>query len=399
MKLMLWGCLAVLLLGCTKALHLPEYHDFMVELQSTDGSKEEYPNPNLQDVIPPLTDKGDEAELVEREEAQGPVRQIHFPDNINLRWEEWTGSLPEGAVSIWNSYTSRTDNVCAEPGCAVGFYSPATGPYCYYPYGDREYRTSTFRVLVNLQDFESLEWKSGSYGSIPENSIGSCSRVNIYVGKNKYGLGKVDTHHEAFFLPYEGKEYWYKSYEVLSIFADYKAQKISDVQYLKDEIKFYQQPPQLLASSRVINNDCKTVKKTATLSRRTTVEQRWDIGRSTKFGVNSTISAGIPKIVETSLTISAEVSFDWREGTTRTESVTHIHSLEMEVQPNHVCEVIMEGREMTADMPFSATLTRFYGNGETRSTMARGAFIDVQIGAVTVHVKRCQPIPDAEPCY
>ena len=115
-----------------------------------------------------------------------------FGDNVNLGWLAWNQSLPDGAVAVYNGYTERTDYVCKHQ-CEAGFYSPSLGPYCHYPYADRGYRAADFQVLVNKDNFEFLEWKEDSYGSVPQDSVRTCSGKNVFVGKNKFGLGKVVT--------------------------------------------------------------------------------------------------------------------------------------------------------------------------------------------------------------
>lgn len=84
---------------------------------------------------------------------------------MNLEWLNWEGSLPNGAVAIYNSYTQRTDYVCKH-NCEAGFYNPGLGPYCRYPYGNREYYAPKFQILANKDNFEVLQWLGGSYGSV-----------------------------------------------------------------------------------------------------------------------------------------------------------------------------------------------------------------------------------------
>nr|XP_042709187.1 natterin-3-like isoform X1 [Chrysemys picta bellii]XP_042709188.1 natterin-3-like isoform X1 [Chrysemys picta bellii] len=156
----------------------------------------------------------------EEEKSKTPPEnkgQIIFDDHIHLKWVEWEGSVPRGAVSIWNEEASRTDYVCAEAGCSVGFFNESKGPYCYYSNADQEHRTSNFRMLVNEDNVEVLEWKEGSFGSVPPKSVPSYPGVNVFVGRNRYGLGKVVPRFEAFFLPQNGKEKCYKEYEVLTV--------------------------------------------------------------------------------------------------------------------------------------------------------------------------------------
>ncbi|XP_026095673.1 natterin-3-like [Carassius auratus] len=133
----------------------------------------------------------------------------------DIKWVTWNYNLPSGAIAIYNDYAGRTDYVCRS-GCNSGFYSRTKGPYCHYPYGDKEYRVSSFDVLVLENSSGGIKWEYGSYGSVPVHAVRVCSEKEIYVGKNKYGLGKVDRKNTAFFLPWNGSEYWYKQYQVLA---------------------------------------------------------------------------------------------------------------------------------------------------------------------------------------
>ncbi|XP_025916863.1 natterin-3-like [Apteryx mantelli] len=138
----------------------------------------------------------------------------------NLKWVTFTGRLPEWAVSNWNNYAKRQEYVCAVSGCDTGSYSPERGPYCYYPYGEKERSSTNFKILVNEGNRAWLEWRSASFGNAPSNAVKSCPWEDVYVGRNKYGLGKVHGRHRAFFVVTDGYESWYKYYEVLTVRRD-----------------------------------------------------------------------------------------------------------------------------------------------------------------------------------
>ena len=107
---------------------------------------------------------------------------------------------------------------------------------------------------------------------MPQHSVETCQGHGTYVGKNKYGLGKVVTRFKAFFLPWEGYEYWYKRYQVLAINRDAYTQHISDVKYAIDEVAILQYPPETMRMSGLTNNECQAVVKTVTISKTTEVE-------------------------------------------------------------------------------------------------------------------------------
>ncbi|XP_068452293.1 natterin-3-like [Clinocottus analis] len=312
-------------------------------------------------------------------------------DQTHLEWKTFDGSLPNGAVSIYNDYAKRTDYVCKH-GRAAGFYNPDMGPYCHYAYGDKEHLSASFEILVNKDDFEFLEWKGGSYGSVPPNSVETCPNTEIYVGKNQYGLGKVDVKNEAFFLPWEGSEYWYKSFEVLTINKEICSEHIYDVKYNTDGIKPFKSPPETMNQTTLVNKSCQTVKQKASLSKTYQEEQRWDISYSITVGVKTSITAGIPIIGSANVELGIETTLQFSKGTTYTESKEYAVSVEHDTPPNHSCSITMVGYKYEADIPFTARVKRTYSNGKTTVMSIVGTYTGVQIGEVLAVVDRCEPL-------
>ncbi|KAM6943772.1 natterin-3-like [Lycodopsis pacificus] len=313
-------------------------------------------------------------------------------DQTNLEWQTFDGSLPNGAVSIFNGYAERTEYV-SRYGCEAGFYNPDMGPYCHYPCGQKEHLGSPFEILVNKDNFEFLEWKKGSKGSVPQNSVKTVVDNNdFYVGKNKYGLGKV---HQVFFLPWKGKEYWYKDYEVLTFNSDVSSEHISDVKYETDGVEIVTHPPETMTKTTLVNNSCQTVTQTATLSKTIQVEERWDTSSSLTLGVNASITAGIPLIGSADIEFSASATLQFTKGTTHTESKEHNVAVESKVPPKHSCTVSMVGYKREADIPYTARLSRTYSNGNTTWTSISGTYKRVQVTEVRSVVDPCEPLPDA----
>uniref|UniRef100_UPI003AAEBC82 natterin-3-like n=1 Tax=Centroberyx gerrardi TaxID=166262 RepID=UPI003AAEBC82 len=326
-----------------------------------------------------------------------PASSFMFDDTVNLKWLTWPGSLPNGAVSIDNKYNGRTDYVC-KYSTSAGFYNPSLGPQCRYPYGDKEYLGSPFEILVNKDNFEFLEWKEGSWGSVPQHSVMIGPRVDVYVGKNKYGLGKVVPGFKAFFLPWEGKEYWYKYYEVLTINKDITSQHISNVRYAVNEAVIFQYPPETMRISGATNNQCQSVVKTVTISKTTELGKTWNIGRATTLSFKTTITAGIPYIGSTGIEFGTEMTMEFSQGTTKVETLSHSVSVQVTVPPNHSCSVRMVGRKFKTDISYTALLSRTYRNGETKWTSITGTYDGVEIGEVQAVIDRCKPVANAQPC-
>lgn len=333
----------------------------------------------------------------QNDDIQHSSRNVSVFYDTTMSWTLFPGSVPTGAVPHWNSYAGRWEYPCIELHCAAGYYSPSRGPYCYYPYGNKEYSTSEFWILVNGHDFESLSWKGGSWGKVPPNSINTCAGIKLFVGKNKYGLGKVDSKNQAFFLGWNGKEYWYKHYDVLTINKDYRSQSISNVNYDLSKGS-YSEGGMVLASSKLTNKDCRAVKKSTTLSGTVTSEHSWDVGMSISQSISFSMTAGIPNIFGGSWGISSEKTFNWNKGYTYSESVTYSETIEIEIPPNHSCELVMNGTKMRGRVPFTATANRYYYDGTHRSATVRGVSFNVVGIKGDSQVERCVPIPNPPPC-
>lgn len=359
------------------------------------------PNPNSRDRFPKITsNRWRQAQAVLTRLVYLNKRSLSSASKFhqtNLEWQPWSGSLPNGAVSIYNKYTSRTDYVC-KYSCEAGFYSPKMGPVCHYPSAKKEFRGSPFQILVNKHNFEILEWKDGSRGSVPENSVKTCSSKSTFVAMNKYGLGKVVQQDRAFYLPWKGSQYWYRHYQVLTFDNDISKEEISDVRYKTNDAKIVEYPPQTIIKTIITNNQCQALTKTTTLAKTTQDQQNWGINFAIGLSVRTSISCGVPLLAEGKVEVSAQTSFEFTKGTTHTESIAHTISLQHSVPPNHFCRIKMVGHKYESNIPFTARISRTYDNGEVKWASISGTYKGVQIGEVKGVVERCEPVPHAKPC-
>ncbi|NWW54310.1 NATT3 protein, partial [Pedionomus torquatus] len=109
--------------------------------------------------------------------------------------------------------------ICSTPefGCNVGSYVPARGPFCFFPFREEEWSSKDFNVLVNAGHLEALDWVEGSFGSVPQNAVEGCPSVDVFIGRNRYGLGKVVKGLRALFVVVDEEELWFKWYQVLVV--------------------------------------------------------------------------------------------------------------------------------------------------------------------------------------
>nr|XP_060639278.1 natterin-1-like [Anolis sagrei ordinatus] len=319
-----------------------------------------------------------------------------------LSWVPFQGLVPSDAVSFWNDFANRTEYPCREPGCSAGFYSPSLGPYCFFPYGSKEYKSSQFWLLVNEYNLESFIWEFGRLSAILPNSIYTCPGVKVYVAKNSYGLGKVDGESRMFYIGIDGKEQRYIYREILTVKKDYKSQSIKVIQYMQEQ-GTYSEEPVVLVSSQVTNNGCNAMKKSTTLSGIIRSEHQWAVDISLPQSMSSiTLTAGIPEVIGVSWNISSENTFRWSKDSTQSESITHSETVEVNVPPKQSCEVVMEGRRMTARIPFTAIAIRNYQEDVPPIyplPTVQGISHNVIVAQVHMVVKQCQPIPNANPCH
>ncbi|NWS79210.1 NATT3 protein, partial [Crotophaga sulcirostris] len=123
--------------------------------------------------------------------------------------------------------------VCStsELGCNTGAHVPERGPFCFFPFREQELWTQDFKVLVNVGGLEVLDWVDDSFGGVPENAVEGCPSVDVFVGRNSYGLGKVSKQQRAAFMMVDGEEVWYKWYQVLVVKKGQADVTIADVHY------------------------------------------------------------------------------------------------------------------------------------------------------------------------
>ncbi|CAK6979875.1 serine protease 27-like [Scomber scombrus] len=308
----------------------------------------------------------------------------------NLKWvyRHSGRPLPVGSVSFYNSYICKC-------GCFSGSHAAGSNR-CYYARHLIKRSCSNFDVLVSKDALESLEWKNGSPNSVPPNSIQTCSSHRLYVAKNNYGFGYAS--YKLFYVPRGGIEYRYKYYEALTFNKDIFKEHISDVRYKINQAKRFQHPPEAMSESTVINNQCREVEKTSLISITYGEEKRWDTSIAISAGVRASISAGIPFIGETGIEVSTEVTNTFSRGTTLKVSKNLAVDVEVTVPPNHSCSVRVVGHRYSANIPYTARLTRTYRNGKTRSTTITGVYKGVNVVDFKSVVDRCVPIPNAKPC-
>lgn len=327
------------------------------------------------------------------EEAKLRIDIDYSGDTSNLKWVPLKDKkIPSDAVSIFNDYTSRKDFVCrANDYCTFGFLNEGRGYLCFFPFRGYELYTEHFDVLVNKDNFERLEWKSGSKGSDP--GIKFCEEN--FVGKNEYGLG--DVFKGYFYLPWQGKEIWYSSYDVLSINRDLFDVHYLNVTYSIDQVNSTRNPPFTIKTSRVENDGDQEVLDTVHMEVTTVKANSWVSTFSSSLAQSTTISAGIPDFASGTVSIGAVVTKELSDGRFESESISQAQDVQVKVPPGYYCVVRMEGRKVEATIPYQGYVIKNYKDGKKLSTAVTGVYSGTQMSEINSQVERCQPLPTPAP--
>ncbi|KAM6225592.1 natterin-3-like [Spheniscus humboldti] len=341
-----------------------------------------------------------------RRPLQPPAASWSFPRRKRdeeppsyLKWVAFEGKLPADAVSNWNGYAKRMEYVCSTEvhGCNTGAYTPERGPFCFFPYGEWEQSTPDFKVLVNVGGFEVLDWVDDFFGSVPKDAVEGCPSVDIFVGRNCYGLGKVSKEQRAAFMMVDGMEVWYKWYQVLVVKKGPADVTISDVRYNMSGAVEHGEDVTLM-KTMVRNEGCRGVRKAVTLEEATEMEHDWEMDERVFTTIHGVLRAALLAFTGTGWEVTNVTNIPWAGGASTSKYVVHTIAVEEEVQPQTACTVALEGRRLDVRVPFTAQLTRDFGDGQPHRVAAMGWARSRAVVGVWASVKECWPITDVPPC-
>lgn len=298
----------------------------------------------------------------------------------------------------WNGYAKRMEYVCSTEvrGCNTGAYTPERGPFCFFPYEEWEQSTPDFKVLVNVGGFEVLDWVDDFFGSVPKDAVEGCPSVDIFVGRNRYGLGKVSKEQRAAFMMVDGMEVWYKWYQVLVVKKGPADVTVSDVRYnMSGAVEHGEDVT--LTKTTVRNEGCRGVRKAVTLEEATEMEHDWEMDERVFTTIRGVLRAALLAFTGTGWEVTNVTDIPWVGGASTSKYVVHTIVVE-EVQPQTACTVALEGRRLDVRVPFTAQLTRDFGDGQPHRVAATGWARSRAVVGVWASVKQCWPITDVPPC-
>lgn len=137
------------------------------------------------------------------------------------RWEKFHGAIPQQAVYASNEYAVIR---ASHGGNWVPGKLKIRDMKAYIAYDMKEVEVkSEFEILLHAPGTEA-RWVPASNGSVPSGAVGPLGADNAYIGRamcpqpeSTYTPGKIHPSHGCLYMPFDGKEVDFKSYEALVI--------------------------------------------------------------------------------------------------------------------------------------------------------------------------------------
>uniref|UniRef100_A0A8C7Y9U3 Uncharacterized protein n=1 Tax=Oryzias sinensis TaxID=183150 RepID=A0A8C7Y9U3_9TELE len=266
-------------------------------------------------------------------------------------WEKFEGQVPKDAVRIKKNVEML---VCRnmEKKCVLGILK---GSKCEYEEGEEGKldHPDSFEVLVNKDDFESLEWKREAK-SLPAVksakrkqlekifSIQKTKTKDMKKLESKTGRSKVLT------VSYENV----MEHEISDYVEEEKKTKEIEISKKKDKKEF-------------INREKDEVPKTITSTIKTKSEERWDLTYSITTGEKLMFKGG-PKSFKAGLESSLHFTATKHKENSFVEEEGLEASINAKVPPKSKCTFDLVIRKIRVEIPFNATLIHRFNRGEPK---------------------------------
>ncbi|XP_061211067.1 natterin-3-like [Neopsephotus bourkii] len=314
-----------------------------------------------------------------------------------LQWVPFQGHLPMDTVSNWNPHSQRLEFICSVPGCHSGAYVPSRGPFCFYPFGDRELRSPSFNLLVNIGDLEPLQWANASFGAVPDGAVETCPHDDVFVARTSYGLGKVVKEQRAAFVVVDGEELWFKWYQVLVAKRGPSNVTITHVVYDTSRAVMGVQDV-TLATTTVQNRGCTPRSGPIPMETASEVEHDWVLTPNFFTDTPGVLEAAPLLFNGSGWDVGAVGAVPWVGGGSTVEYVPHREVMEREVAVGSACAVALVGGRVDARVPFTARLTRGYGDGHRHRGAVSGWVRVRRVLGVRGRFGPCWSVEGGDPC-
>ncbi len=143
--------------------------------------------------------------------------------------------------------------------------------------------------------------------------------------------------------------------------------------------------PEIIWSGQAFNDGAATITKTWKFEHSATSSSSWEIATGFTVGVAADVKAGLPGLVESKVTVSTEVRFDFTYGESHTEDFTDGAEIRVSIPPGEHVEVNASYTSSKIDVPFTADVVTTGSDGSTKIEYSvAGTYHGVLVGKIFV---------------
>ncbi|TVU26942.1 hypothetical protein EJB05_29518, partial [Eragrostis curvula] len=243
-----------------------------------------------------------------------------------------------------------------------------------------EYTNDSDGSIRIKSDYYGMYWKlSPNWIWVDSSDITSSNRDTLFrpvkIGEGTYALQNLGNGNYCHRLTADYKQSCLNASSpsigreaYLTVEEAVLSRRIFDIQYRTKEAKIHNEKVITLTSREAINSTTTADKMTLGLKYTIAKERKWDSSVSMKFGVKTTLQAGIPEVASVGIEIETEFSstYDW--GQSIQDTVEDSTDYEVTVPPSTKVKVSVVATQATCDIPFSYTQEDVLTTGETVKT-------------------------------
>ena len=146
-----------------------------------------------------------------------------------------------------------------------------------------------------------------------------------------------------------------------------------------------QTTPETMSPTIIMNNSQERQKISRTLSYSIAKEESFTFTQAIQLGIAVEITAGSPLIgIEQKTTISLQATSTFSTGETTTETKEESVTANVEVPARSQITAWIQGTKYKADIPYTATIKKFFFDGTTALATISGVYKGVAISEIKV---------------
>ena len=292
---------------------------------------------------------------------------VRQPISYSKIWND-AGSGADNDVQLWR-VTCPSGYVSLGSVATSGSYPAVGDVYCVNS------RYTTYGSSSNW----GYVWRDHGSGANSDVSIWEARATSVIV-QSVRGFGAVSNYNYYPTSPYFLKK------EFLTYWAEKPISKIKmyNVNYELDAER-QQTTPETMSPTIIMNNSQERQTISRTLSYSIAKEESFTFTQAIQLGIAVEITAGSPLIgIEQKTTISLQATSTFSTGETTTETKEESVTANVEVPARSQITAWIQGTKYKADIPYTATIKKFFFDGTTALATISGVYKGVAISEIKV---------------